>query len=551
MRANFSGPHQDDCDLVTVLRETILAGWASALRAVPHGMRSSYPVGVIADDVVELLPTKSLDSRWDGSPWLHPMERVFTPCSLEDLGDFTLGPVVPDVGALLKDTAKETLPYTVCPATRTLALVQHEPGYHPTDAPFMFVGQRQRVERVIGVPWKQAAELAETLPEAADLGPVLVIQMTGRCGSTVFCKVLEWLDVGCQSVSEPTVFAEVHEMLERGLCTREEAIPVLRAFMLMLVHQRRQANKKKPLIVIKNRTLAASWRACELLPEAVPEVKQLFQWRTMEDVVGSFYAAVRAATISPTAQFLMEHGYDATLWQLWQLNGAPQVQWMRRVERSLREEAALGLALPSTAGQDVHMEPEAFARHGALGFLTFMSIFDSHIAVALGRRGLWAFTLKYEDLMERKSACVQEVLQALGWLHLVPNPALLGTPEADSVFLKDAHSGGGLTKESGTSAGGDQQHLAKARAAEAAGAARQNAHLPPHRAEVVRKLLRRHGPLQARAFDIDAALAEKELEKEVLPCLIGRTSVLEKEKEKLPCAPSGGTPLVQSAVLHG
>eukprot|EP00409_Alexandrium_fundyense_P009359 CAMPEP_0195043762 /NCGR_PEP_ID=MMETSP0347-20130606/5721_1 /TAXON_ID=2932 /ORGANISM="Alexandrium fundyense, Strain CCMP1719" /LENGTH=50 /DNA_ID=CAMNT_0040071241 /DNA_START=1 /DNA_END=150 /DNA_ORIENTATION=- len=50
---------------------------------------------------------------------------------------------------------------------------------------------------------------------------------------------MEGLDVGCQSVSEPEVITDIHEMLERGLCSREDALLALRAVLLLLVHQRR------------------------------------------------------------------------------------------------------------------------------------------------------------------------------------------------------------------------------------------------------------------------------------------------------------------------
>merc|ERR1712187_1077714 len=84
-----------------------------------------------------------------------------------------------------------TMPYCICPATRSISLVQHAPGFSPTEAPFMFVGQRQNVKRIVAVPWQEAFNLAESLPEAKDMGPVLLIQMTGRCGSTVLAKALE------------------------------------------------------------------------------------------------------------------------------------------------------------------------------------------------------------------------------------------------------------------------------------------------------------------------------------------------------------------------
>jgi hypothetical protein len=106
------------------------------------------------------------------------MDRFLTSPSLDDLGHFSLGAAVKDVKAVIEDTVCNAMPYCICPATRTISVVQHEPGFSPTDAPFMFVGQRQSVKRIVAVPWQQAIDLAESLPEARDMGPVLLIQMT-------------------------------------------------------------------------------------------------------------------------------------------------------------------------------------------------------------------------------------------------------------------------------------------------------------------------------------------------------------------------------------
>lgn len=370
----------------------------------------------------------------------------------------------------------------------------------------MFVGQRQSVKRIVAVPWREAVDLAESLPEAKEMGPVLLIQMTGRCGSTVLTKALEWLDVGCQSVSEPDFFAHVHEMLERGLCSREEAARVLRAAVLMLVHQRRRAHPDKPMIVIKNRPLSATWRHCDLMPEALPEVQQLFQWRTVEDVIGSFNAAAESHMVSGSARYLAQYSMDGVFWPL---NGSPAARWMERNERAMREDPLLelpGLELPE-------IRAHHFAGHGALGFLTFAGIVDSHVAIALGRRGLFAHTLRYEYLMERKSAAVRELLESLGWLHLAPNASLLGTPEADQVFLWDAHAGGGLSKGKGTTLGGDLKQLERSKLAASGQGVRENAHLPQHRADVVRALMRHHAPLQRRGYNLDTSQVESQSEK--------------------------------------
>jgi hypothetical protein len=490
-----SFPPEEELDDLRAFRELILAG--HKLSEPRQGAKRTFQGGLEKiEKPVELLPGKSVDTRPDGATWQNDMERLLTPTSLEDLGDFQIGAVV-DFLSMLSAPRRELLPYHVSVATKSIIAVQHDEDFSPTTAPFMFVGQRQRVHRIFAVPWRFASEMAEMLPEAQDLGPVLVIQMTGRCGSTVLSKAMEWLEVGCQSVSEPEVVTDIHEMLERGLCGREEAVKMLRAVLLMIVHQRRKAKPNKQMIVIKNRSLSCCWRHCELLPEALPAAKQIFQWRTLEDVVGSFHVAVEAATISEQTRDLQRKGMDRLAWSL---NGSPIVPCMERMVRTM-------IVDPAFAGQgDLHersLNVSKFVEHGSLGYQTLRCLLCAHASAVLGRKGLWAYTLSYEDLMLRKSACVTDLLQALGWLHLVRSRESLGTAQADRVFLRDAHSGGGLTKAGGSTVGGDQHHLRKV--VKGCSEDRENAHLPGWQATIVRELLKEHGPLYNIGFDLKLA----------------------------------------------
>merc|ERR1712039_255828 len=154
---------------------------------------------------------------------------------------------------------------------------------------------------------------------------------------------------------------------------------------------------------------------------------------------------------------------------------------------------------------------------------------DAHIGAALGQRGLWSLTLKYEDLMVRKSACVHDLLQTLGWLHLVPDASLLGTPEADKVFYRDAHGSGGLMKQGGTTLGGDQKHLQAAQSATANSKVdtsnRENAHLPQERAAVVRALLQQHGPLHSCDYNLAVAAQRQKQSSHVERVSIQQSSI--------------------------
>ena len=398
----------------------------------------------------ELLPGKSLNTHPSGRPWRSSFERVCTPCSLEDLGvldlhngaprtqsanaesakasaakraaisakvatrlqSFALGPpiTVPTLHELLKYPSRALLPYCLSPALQAMLLVQHAPGYRPTSATSLVIGQRNSVTKVVAVPWECATAVADALPEASQLGPVLMVHTTGRCGSSLLIKALDYLDCA-QAASEPEIFTDVHEMLERGLLKRPHAVSLLRAACLLLVHRLRADRPDRPLVVLKLRNLTATWRAAELLPEALPEAKNLLMWRRADVAIGSSDAAVVDAMESPLARAMHTRSLDGRLWS----NG------IKAFMRNLTRIMATPLQMPNTESSSssciddngensskvssrhgrnqftecegennteflsVLLDAEAFARHGSLGFNALNVIYAFHTATNLHR----------------------------------------------------------------------------------------------------------------------------------------------------------------------
>jgi hypothetical protein len=138
----------------------------------------------------EVVPSKSLNTRPTGAEWRNDFDRICTPCDWQDLGrGWTWGKPVADCLADLVDLpTRVVLPYAVDVRRRSLLLVQHAPGFKPTGAPFLFVGQRLNVSKVVALPWLFAMGLAEQLPEAKDLGPVLFLQRVRRILSSAPTK---------------------------------------------------------------------------------------------------------------------------------------------------------------------------------------------------------------------------------------------------------------------------------------------------------------------------------------------------------------------------
>merc|ERR1711972_677815 len=178
---------------------------------------------------------------------------------------------------------------------------------------------------------------------------------------------------------------------------------------------------------------------------------------------------------------------------------------MKRMAKMMRQDSCIAWTPLDQKGRDVtiDLDIQKFVARGSLGFQTLRNIFSAHLGAVLGRKGLWSCVLRYEDLMERKSECIADMLHELGWLHLVRDQSVLGTPEGDLVFARDAHGGGGFTKAGGSTLGGDARHLQSIK--DHSQGTRENAHLPPLRAEFVRELLAQHKPLQSMGYDLSRA----------------------------------------------
>merc|ERR1711972_895286 len=247
------------------------------------------------------------------------------------------------------------------------------------------------------------------------------------------------------------------------------------------------------------------WRHCELLPEALPGVKQIFQYRTLEDVIGSFQVAIEAGTLSASMQSAQQKGLDGSMREFY---NSPVVPCMQRMVKTMREELELPWTPLHQKGQEgmVDLDVQKFVAQGSLGYQALRNIFSAHLSVFLGRKGLWSCVLRYEDLMERKSECIADMLRELGWLHLIPTQHVLGTHEGDQVFARDAHGGGGFSKAGGSTLGGDARHLQSVR--NQPQDARENAHLTASRADIVRELMAQHEPLQTIGYDLYRAVGQ-------------------------------------------
>jgi len=215
-------------------------------------------------------------------------------------------------------------------------------------AGFFYLEQRDAAVAGYSVPYRLLPALAEAVLAAStsrlDLSKCVWLHSTGRCGSTLLCKVLAAMGTptltltltlmltltatltptltpiltptkvlaamgGIQSLNEPDVFTGLGRTTEpTDAAATERAValrPVVRACTLLLLHAQRLRHPDKEVIVIKTR--AAVVRCQALLREALPEMRGVFLYRNAVDFADS---ACMAFLQQPVMVFLRARRLD-------------------------------------------------------------------------------------------------------------------------------------------------------------------------------------------------------------------------------------------------
>ena len=109
-------------------------------------------------------------------------------------------------------------------------------------------------------------------PGAPKLSRTMILQSTGRCGSTLLSKVLTTL-AGVHSVSEPDFYTHVQVCgaVYPKQFPREKAVELLRAGTILLRKSVETALPKSDIIALKFRGFVTV--IADLCHEAVPEAK--------------------------------------------------------------------------------------------------------------------------------------------------------------------------------------------------------------------------------------------------------------------------------------
>ncbi len=141
-------------------------------------------------------------------------------------------------------------------------------GDRLSQAPFYYVAQYDHALRLIALPYAEFHALAADLPDPN----LILINSTGRCGSTLISQALNTVD-GLLSLSEPDVFTQIHIMRFLDRSRDEEYTRLLTSCV-------RFYGLRTPMLALKFRSMCV--QVGDLLHHAFPDARHLFLYRQAE-----------------------------------------------------------------------------------------------------------------------------------------------------------------------------------------------------------------------------------------------------------------------------
>jgi hypothetical protein len=199
---------------------------------------------------------------------------------LASLADFTVT-TGETVNADVVRTNPNVSLYSLDDASKRAIFVELPPDVDLAKAPFVYQTQYEQAQRLIAVPYDSFIQLAHDLPKVNDL---IMIYMTGRCGSTLLSHVLNELDT-VLSLSEPDVATQfVH--LQSVYRTRDAE---LRALLDCTVRVLFKPTASKTPFTYALKLRSEGTQVMDLFQATFPQAKNLFLYRDAIGWVTSFY----------------------------------------------------------------------------------------------------------------------------------------------------------------------------------------------------------------------------------------------------------------------
>jgi hypothetical protein len=199
---------------------------------------------------------------------------------LASLNDFTVR-----AGDAVNEDIVRTNPnislYCLDDVSKRAIFVELPPDVDLAKAPFVYQTQYEQAQRLIAVPYNSFTQLARDLPKVNHL---IMIYMTGRCGSTLLSHVLNELDT-VLSLSEPDVATQFVHL--RSVYDRRDA--ELRELLDCTVRILFKPTSFKTPSTFALKLRGEGTQVMDLFQATFPQAKNLFLYRDAIGWVTSFY----------------------------------------------------------------------------------------------------------------------------------------------------------------------------------------------------------------------------------------------------------------------
>ena len=324
---------------------------------------------------------------------LRPKRRTLLD-GFADASDFRTRPLErQDFRALWQSASRRLTPYCLDPTRQQVIFVETPEGINLVDDhPFLYEAQRRHAVKLHAVPYAAVMALAAEIPDALARTPVIFLHSTGRCGSTLLCRLLGDA-AGTVSVSEPDFYSQL-VLLREGATAADEAQlgRITAACTRLLVAHLRSANPAAQSVVIKLRGVVVF--AADLLARDLPDARHLFLYRNATDTVDSFFAMLMRVPLMRLARKVRLETMVLRLLAL--------INPMKRNPGAL-----------APLYKQAHYQkqiPEDLAAFLTIGWLSKM---DRVLDLQRNPPGFFQAVLRYEDLCVQGTALIPDLLAAL------------------------------------------------------------------------------------------------------------------------------------------
>ena len=267
-------------------------------------------------------------------------------------------------------------------------------------APFVYLTQYEQAQRLIAVPYATFQQVARALPAVEQL---IMIYMTGRCGSTLLSHLFNEVDT-VLSLSEPDVATHFVTLRSPDGSRDAELRDLLDCTVRVLFKP--TAFKTPSICALKLRSEGT--QLMDLFQATFPQARNLFLYRDAIGWVTSFYRLLKQVfpEVLPWSEYLT-------------------------LSRQIFNDDFTRLAAYLDEGTTELSVPQFLALWWLAGMEWYL---------AQHRHGIPALAVRYEDLNSHRARVVSEIFTYCG----LPTERV---HETLSVFGRDAQAGTQLARE--------------------------------------------------------------------------------------------------------